>query len=42
MDLVPRDHDSILRDKNEALGANLVDFTSATRSFVFATGSYVL
>ena len=31
MDLDPGGHDSILRDKKQALGANLVEFTRATR-----------
>ena len=31
MDLDPRSHDSILRDKNQDLGANMVVFTRATR-----------
>ena len=31
MDLDPRGHDSSLRDKNQALGENMIEFTRATR-----------
>ena len=31
MDLEPRGHYSRLRDKNQPLGENMVDFTHATR-----------
>ena len=31
MDLDPRGHDSSLRDKNQALGENLVEFAHGTR-----------
>ena len=31
MDLYPMGHDSSLRDKNQSLGENLVEFTHATR-----------